>query len=351
MAEEKSKEKASAPQKSPEKDESEEKALDLGISKPDILNNPLEVEEMPESGELQKRRQQMKEKLREFADDMGEKDGGDAFQDSDTSGFWGIIKDSGLSMRHFKFCCGGLVIIGLIAAGIFGAVKAWDYYQNRQPDETPAETPVDAPRELFNSRIEVGIKIGFEEAEKDSATGAGASIGEAAGSKEEFARFVEEFQSIYNSLQVDVQALLDQSNDRALTLDRYVAELESYQNLAQLNLRQLERENETLVAQFEQIDAERGELEQDFFNHMNELNGPASAVSLQEFIDAAQSATQIRANYRARANLEVYYNAALEKLNLRLKDIQFNKEALVKGVMVVEIAGSDLNLIVDGSAL
>lgn len=333
------------------KPEAEEKALDLDIPKPDILKNPLEVEEMPESGELQKRRQQMKEKLREFADEVDDKESGDAFRDTDTGGFWDIIKESGLSGRHFKFCCGGVAVLALIAGLAFGAIKGWDYYQNREPADVPVETPVETPSTLFDSQIEVGIKIGFEQAEKDSATDAVEDLGSGGNAETRFARMVEDFQEIYNILQVDVQAMLDQSNDRALSLDRYVAELDSYNNTAQLNLRQLERENEALVAQFELTDAEKNSFEQDFFNHMNELNGNAGEDSLREFIDAAKSATEIRANYRARARLALYYTSALEKLDLRLKDIQFNKEALVKGVRVVEIAGSDLDLIVDGSEL
>lgn len=334
------------------KSEAAEKSLDLDIPKPDVPVNPLEVEEMPESGELQKRRQMMKEKLREVADEVDEKDGGDAFQDTDSSGFWDILKESGLSARHFKFCCGGIVIVGLIAALGYGALKAWDYYRNRQPAQTPVETPVENPsNELFDSQIEVGIKIGFEQAEKDSSTSSGEELGTQKSSNERFARFVEDFQEIYNSLQVDVQALLNQSNDRALALDKYVAELEKYNNIAQLNLRELQREDGELVAQFKAIDEDKSTYEQDFFDHVNELNGDASAGSLEQFIDAAKQATGIRANYRARSKLEVFYKAAIEKLDLRLKDIQFNKEALVKGVQVVEIAGSDLNLIVDGSAL
>ncbi len=347
MAEEKPKEtmgKAAKP-------EAEEIALDLDIPKPDILKNPLEVEEMPESGELHKRRQQMKEKLREFADEVDNKDGGDAFQDTDTGGFWNIIKESGLSGRHFKFCCGGVAVVALIVGLAFGALKGWGYYQNREPESIPVETPVETPSTLFDSQIEVGIKIGFEQAEIDSATGVTEYLGSGGDAETRFARMVEDFQEIYNVLQVDVQAMLDQSNDRALSLDRYVAELESYNNTALLNLRQLERENEALVAQFELTDVEKNSFEQDFFNHINELNGNAGAESLQEFIDAAQSAAEIRANYRARARMALYYTAALEKLDLRMKDIAFNKEALVKGVRVVEIAGSDLNLIVDGSEL
>ncbi len=348
MAEEKPKEggkQASVPV--PENQDND--ALNLDLPKPvDVLATPLEVEEMPESSELQKRRQQTKNKLREFADVA---DGESTTLDvGESGGLLDIIKESGLSSRHFKFCCGGIFAILLVAGGIYGGLKAWDYYKNRPVEVPPVENPP-TPHELFDSQIEVGIQIGFEQANADSATSTGEELGTERNSKEEYSRFVEDFQRIYNVLQVDVQSLLDQSTDRALALDKYVDQLDELLNIANLNLRQLQREEEELIGQFKTLDERKTSDETAFFNHINELDGDSSVESLDDFISLSKELVEIRANYRARNKLDAFYNDGITELELRIKDIQLNKEALVKGVQVVQLSGSDLKLVIDGSQL
>ena len=41
----------------------------------------------------------------------------------------------------------------------------------------------------------------------------------------------------------------------------------------------------------------------------------------------------------------------IDSIALRLTDLDFNEEALVKGIQIVEIEGSDLDLIIDGTEL
>ncbi len=348
MAEEKPKdEKTEKAEKHAEREDDE--ALDLDLPKPvDILSAPLEVEEMPESSELQKRRQQTKNKLREFAGvEEGDSEGDEG------GGLLDIVRESGLSTRHVKFCCGGIFAVLFLAGLVYGGFKAWEYYKNRPITEEPVvEEPDDTPTHtLFGTQIETGIKIGFEEADKDSSTLTGEELGTERGSAAEYARFVEDFQKIYNILQVDVQKLIDQSSDRTLAIDKHVDELESLLNIANLNLRQLQREEADLIAQFEIKQADQASDEDAFFNSINNLDGNSSNISLESFISVSKEVLEIRANYRARLKLDNFYNDGITELELRIKDIKLNKEALVKGVRVIELEGSDLKLVIDGSQL
>lgn len=326
----------------------DDEALDLDLPKPvDILSAPLQVEEMPESSELQKRRQQTKNKLREFAG-VEESDSTDV---DEAGGLLDIIRESGLSTRHVKFCCGGVFAILLLAGAVYGVLKGWDYYKNRPITEPVVEEPDTSPHTLFGTQIETGIKIGFEEADKDSSTLTGEELGTERGSQEEYVRFVSDFEKIYNILQVDVQDLIDQSNDRTLAIDKYLDQLEELLNIANLNLRQLQREEADLIAQFETKQADQAADEEAFFNSINNLDGNAANSNLRDFISVSKEVLEIRANYRARLKLDDFYNDGITELELRIKDIKFNKEALVKGVRVVELQGSDLKLIIDGSQL
>lgn len=69
--------------------------------------------------------------------------------------------------------------------------------------------------------------------------------------------------------------------------------------------------------------------------------------NLNDFVDVSQEQVEIKAQYQSRQKLyELIYNALLY-LNARIEDVTLNKEALVKGVQVVDVRGSDLELIFD----
>lgn len=346
----------SADVESSENEKNEE--LDLSLTKPDVLKSELQVAEMPESSELQKRRQQTKAKLREFSEGMGEEES-NAFADTESGGLRDILSEAGLSTRHLKFCLGLLVLAGLVLGGFFGGSKIlkligdFDFSTPETVEDTDESTSNSASSAggLFDDDIETGIRIGFEESYKDYATSAGESLGSSASSREEYAQMVEDFGTLYNLLEVDVNDLLDQSNDRSFELHKYVAELEQSLNKAELNLRKLEREEEDLVDDFESADSEKSDYEEEFFAALGDLDGDGANQNLEDFIDSAKETTEIRANYRARVKLSIYFERGIEAATLRLKDLNYNAEALVKGVRVVDIAGSDLNLVIDESEL
>ena len=64
-----------------------------------------------------------------------------------------------------------------------------------------------------------------------------------------------------------------------------------------------------------------------------------------------EQVVNIRAQYLARLKLVEYYELVLTSMERRINDIDLNEEALIKGIQVVEIAGSDLDLIIQEDEL
>ena len=327
----------------------------------------LEVEVMPESGELQERLRSTKDALKESTVVEGT---GENLFDDEEGGVMDLLSEANLSPRHLKFCCGGVFVIFLLAAMVFGAYKGIEYWQDRpdQPDEPEVVEEVDED-EITDGDVEeyvqevtseydyadpsviAGIMVGEEMAEEDEALEAGEDLGEELVSDDELAVMISDFSLMYEAMEVDVVEMLDASRDRQDTLDSYLNELNYLIYVGEQNLDVLVEDSELLAAKFAETEEYKNALELRFFEKMRELDAYGSTAALNAFIVEAEEIVRLRAEYSARQKLVSYYVAVLEQMELRVIDIELNEEALVKGVQVTDIAGSDIDLIIEESEL
>ncbi|MFA6024488.1 MAG: hypothetical protein WC777_04725 [Candidatus Gracilibacteria bacterium] len=315
----------------------------------------LEVATMPESNELQERRRKTKNRLQELSNmgPDGEKGEDSTFGEEDESGFMDLLKEANLSTRHLKFCCSGLFLVGLLIALIFGGRAFWQWWKDRPEDagteeEVPEDTPTEPEEEsdfFLDDSLLSGILVGEETAEDDPATEVGESLGDSLAGGGDLGVFIRDFSSVYNALQVEVNGMLNQSTDRYDALQEYQNELAGLQGTAERNLERLTEERDALVEEFTAVDEAKAEQEDRFFTALEELNPAGAESALNAFIAHGENLVFLRAQFNAREKLISYYEQALEELDLRIRDIELNEEALVKGVQVVDIEGSNLNLI------
>lgn len=339
---------------------SEPQDLVSGIDTDDIL----EVEEMPESSELQRRRQQTKSQLQELANVEGDEES-PAFEDGE-SGLMALLRESNLSTKHLKFCCGAVVLLGLIGAAVYGIAnggisKITSLFEGDGKEVVKEEPEVDKDEgdedvvtedgeKILDVSVplELGILIGSDGAEDDETTEAGENLGEV-GSNSELAQMIEDFQKVYSGASQDVWELLDQSTDRSKTLEEFIDKLNYLEYLARTNIEKLQEQNDQISREFTAAEEQRDEAEAEFFAALENMDGNKTNAALDEYTLHAKRVVELRAKFRARERLKDFYEAVLEDLTLRITDIELNREALVKGVKVVDIRGSDLDLIIDES--
>lgn len=308
----------------------------------------LEVEEMPESTELQDRRNKTKETLKGTVD-VDSVPSSAAFAD-DSGGIGGLLKEANLSTRHFKFCCSGIFVILFLIAISWGGIKAWDWFQDRPEDEVVEDVPETDYQELEKG-VQSGVIVGESEVEIDVGTDVAVEIGEESTSDSLLEEFIDEAGQMYELLQVNVQDMLDQSRDRQESLDEYVDELSFVLRVGQDNLDLLELHKANIEIKFDATEEVKNNLELAFFEDLKNFNANASVNELNEFTDEAELASYLKAQFAVREKLISYYEILIDSVALRLTDIDLNEEALVKGVQVVDIKGSDLDLIIDESQL
>ncbi|MFA5855459.1 MAG: hypothetical protein WC846_04255 [Candidatus Gracilibacteria bacterium] len=312
-----------------------------------------QVEDMPESNELSERRKKTKNRLNELAKvDNPAEDGAEIF--GEEGGLMDLLRESKLSGKHIKFCCGGLLVMALFVGAIYGAVKGYDYFKGRVPpaDQDPGgETASEDSSDAFTDvSLWSGILVGGEEVTEDGTTVSAENIGENFDS-DEYAQFVGDFGKMYNAMQVNVNELLDKSTDRTATLDAYIKELQNLRSMGGQNLARLTEESDQISSRYNEIEGEKSNLESQFFDKLKALDGYASTNALEEYIVSAQNVVRLRAEYLARQKLIAYYENVIADMELRSRDVELNREALIKGVQVVDIKDSDINLIIDESQL
>jgi hypothetical protein len=279
----------------------------------------------------------------------------DAFDEGEEGGLMDLLREANLSTRHLKFCCGGVLVVAVLVGLFFGGRAALDWWQNR-PETPVEEDPVenDEPKDddvpedysFLDPSLISGLMVGTAVPDDDATS----TIGENLGSqeyKDEFTQQIGDFAKIYEGLQTDVNELLNKSTDRYESLKDFEDELNYLQYLARQNAAQLQADAEALADKFSAVEENKDEKEASFFAQLKDLNAPAASAALEAFIAEAEDVVRLRAEFNARDKLLGYYEQALAALETKIKDITLNEEALIKGVQVVEVDGSDLNLIID----
>ncbi|MBU0981080.1 hypothetical protein KKC94_00125 [Patescibacteria group bacterium] len=338
---------------------------EVGKSKDELsdkLDSPggLEVEEMTESMELQKRREQTKDRLKELSElDTSTDESTEPFGDDEEGGFGALLREANLSPKHLKFCCGGVFLILALVMAVWGGILIFnsDNDSTDKKDKTDTQEEKDSKNDKDSgSEIIIGgdedvslisgLMVGADELVEDIGTDMGEDIGTDVTLLENYPQMIRDFTEIYNSLQVDVVELLDQSHDRSATLDEYLDELNYNQYLARQNIETLQAQISNLADEIQSTEKKRDEKENEFFTSLGDLDAYKSNAALDDYIEYAQEAVDLRARYQAREKLLSYYDQIADDIEARIRGVELNREALIKGIRVVDISGSNIDLII-----
>lgn len=280
---------------------------------------------------------------------------------SEESDFLDEDKPESVTKKHLYIGIGCVVlfIIALII-GFFVLKKfVFDKVQGTSKEETQQEEQVIDEEEVVVEEIARNEEENLEEnvgiaplLHPFLATGqspafvAVSKIGLSMTPEGRFVYYVDTVKRLKILYETNLNQLLDQSYDRRASLNSYLSALKSIQGESKTALDYVVKEQTELTANYEVVDAEKNAMEAEFFNELQQLNSIASDQSLTEFTKLIRRHSSIKARHRALANVRGFYERALPKLDARIRDIEANTEALVKGIKVIDITDSDLGLII-----
>ncbi len=268
-----------------------------------------------------------------------------------------------------KYAIGGCVVIAIIAGvflfklpqriiGFVQDIGGDEPVQERVVEEEPAEQEsseevVEQTEEGVGTAILTGediptIKRASSSIQASYATG----LPEPVEARQDIiSSYMATLSRLQNSFRTDIHQLLDASSNRANVLRIHLSELNVAFEEAQDDYDELSTTRDELKEQFNEVTTRKDELEENFFTAIENLRGIESNEILIRFIEASKNQVEIKAEFNALTKLKGMYETALSNMDSRIKDIEANRRALIEGVKVVDIEGSNIDLIIEEGAL
>jgi len=161
----------------------------------------------------------------------------------------------------------------------------------------------------------------------------------------QFVKDVELLRSMDNVFNTDVYDFVNMHVDRRGALDLYLTQLADLIEQGNNSLLYLEDSMESLKIQYDQTAEQRDNYENEFFAQLDVLNAEPAYENMQYFLDFSKSATDLRVYYNSQEQLRDMFQSALSFLEPRYQDVFINQDAILKGVHVFDVSGSEIDAI------
>lgn len=161
-----------------------------------------------------------------------------------------------------------------------------------------------------------------------------------------FVDYVRTLESMQNLFQIDVYDMLEKTSKREAALEAYLADLIDLSERGKRIQDAIGVNIDDLTMSYQSLSPSKQQYESDFFTALEEMKPEKSDTLLKGFVDISQKQTALKARVSALQKLLEYYDTAIEKLDKRITAITENKEALVRGIHVVDVPGGGIDIII-----
>ncbi len=263
--------------------------------------------------------------------------------------------------KIISYSVGCLVLIAIFGSSIYFGLKWW---QNRSivTEKSKVEEPQEEEPQMVEKpfsrdlALDIGLFIGRELGSFSGFQDKSLSIAFLLGTEmkrfqKRFIQQVDILRSMRNMVKTDLKAYLDQSRDRAKSLDDYANAMNDQKSEAVKVLSELESLIALFETEFHNNESTQAEYEQRFFLALQNYRGRESQELLEKFVMFGRDQVEVRAWFYALRSLRDSYKRVLAFMDKKIQDISLNRKALISGVQVVPVEGSDLNLVITPQSL
>ncbi len=158
-----------------------------------------------------------------------------------------------------------------------------------------------------------------------------------------YLNLVSRMKNIYNT---DLYEYLDKFANRSQALNNHLNELGNIISEAENTVANLTTELKGMQNRYDTMINTKNLHENEFFKFINDLNGSRAYSELQIFLEYSRYSSEIKADFNAKKTILNMINNVLEFLKPRYEDISLNKEALIEGIHVIDVKGSDIDIFI-----
>jgi hypothetical protein len=145
---------------------------------------------------------------------------------------------------------------------------------------------------------------------------------------------------------INLYDYLNKFVDRRKALQDHLIELNQLVMEADSNRSAILQELERINTEYKAVGEQKGVFEKSFFDSLNSYHGEGAYDNLELFVEASQRQIKDKAYYNTLKTFSDMLGTAISALNPRIQDISVNAEALIKGVRVFEVQGSNIDAII-----
>ncbi len=156
---------------------------------------------------------------------------------------------------------------------------------------------------------------------------------------------VERISQMASLLELNVPDVLNSSASRADTLTVYQEELVHQQTTARDRGDILEKQIASLSSVLDQAQTRQNELETRVFTTIDQKKPLDAEEAFNRFLTAKQQTGELSSQVRVLETLRAKYTLAQQLFTSRLDFVRANREALIKGVQVVDLPDPQIKLI------
>ena len=160
-----------------------------------------------------------------------------------------------------------------------------------------------------------------------------------------FIRHINAIRSLRNYATINTIDLMNSSYDRVSTLNDYLAHLGQAEQATISGINELSAEVGVLNSELQQHNGAITTYNQSIGKNLQNLDPNATVSDLDRLIQERNVAGEVSTKKQVLTSIYNYYKAILPKVQLKIKVITANREALIKGVTVVNIKGMEEDLI------
>ena len=163
--------------------------------------------------------------------------------------------------------------------------------------------------------------------------------------------YLDKMKQTYN---IDIRQRLSVSGNPVADLNAYMKELSDCIDQANLYYKKIQDLRADIKFNYDSVTVEKDKYEGLFFQNMKEFSAVGAKLNLNKFEELKNQQGTLKSEYKAWEVLENYYSKYIPAFQTRLKDIDYNQEALIKGVQVYELdksPGIDLIIKVPNQSL
>lgn len=255
-----------------------------------------------------------------------------------------------LQRKHVYY---GIGCLALVIVLIFGGIYGVRYLKNTttpplvttqpSPEISKEETGISSTTQIGATPVVTPDLIG------PTGITSTVAVGTEFEGLSDIAAFLMTFRRMQNAYATNVDELLSKATDRRAKLQSYLALLRQLNAEGSSTLQKVIDEENVIGSQYDVQQQKQNAADANFFEQANALNAKTAQDVLGDFIAAGQESVALRAHYKALQTIQSYYEQGQPRLASRIRGIELNAEALIAGIKIYQVTGSDLNLILPDS--